>query len=90
LLTICVFIAGAETSAGSATSLLYVLASFPHVQAKGQAEIDAIIGSDRLPLVTDRAELPYVHAIVKEVSRWFTVVPLGECNSVVHYLDYRN
>ena len=74
-------IAGAETTVSSATALLYVLASYPKVQAKAQAEIDAVVGSDRLPLVTDREHLPYVHAIIKEVSRWYTVVPLGkECN----------
>lgn len=44
---------------------------------KAQAEIDSIVGSGRLPLVTDRESLPYVHAIVKEVGRWYTVVPLG-------------
>jgi hypothetical protein len=31
-----------------------------------------------LPAVTDIQDLPYVHAILKEVGRWFTVVPLGE------------
>jgi cytochrome P450 len=71
-------IAGAETTVGSATALVYILASFLEVQTKGQAEVDKVIGSDRLPLVSDREELPYVHAIVKEVSRWFSVVPLGE------------
>ena len=75
-------LAGAETTVSSATALVYVLASYPEVQAKGQAEIDAVIGSDRLPLVTDRKELPYVHAIVKEVSRWYTVVPLGESHCI--------
>ncbi|RXW19070.1 hypothetical protein EST38_g6790 [Candolleomyces aberdarensis] len=69
--------AGAETTVSSATALVYVLASYPEVQAKGQAEIDAVIGSERLPLVADRGELPFVNAIVKEVSRWYTVVPLG-------------
>lgn len=69
--------AGADTTVSSATALLYVLASFPEVQAKAQAEIDRLTGADRLPLVQDRQELPYVHAIVKEVSRWHTVAPLG-------------
>ena len=72
------FLAGADTAAGSGLGVLYVLASYPQIQAKGQAEIDAVIGSDRLPLVSDRTNLPFVHAIVKEVNRWYTVVPLGE------------
>lgn len=72
-----IIIAGAETTVSSATAVLYVLATYPDVQAKAQAEIDSVIGLDRLPLVKDRGELPYTHAIVKEVSRWYTVVPLG-------------
>lgn len=35
------------------------------------------MGANRLPLVSDRPALPYVHAIVKEVSRWHTVLPMG-------------
>jgi cytochrome P450 len=47
------------------------------VQKKAHAELDAIIGIERLPEVEDLPTLPYVHAIVKEVNRWFTVLPMG-------------
>ena len=57
-----------------------MLGSYPDVQSKGQMEIDSVVGLDRLPAVTDIQDLPYVHAIVKEVGRWFTVAPLGECD----------
>ena len=50
---------------------------FPEVQKKGQAEIDAVIGPNRLPDFEDRAFLPYVNAIVKESMRWQLVAPLG-------------
>ena len=49
----------------------------PEVQKKAQAEIDAVIGPDRLPLVADRASLPYVDSIFKEALRWHPVVPFG-------------
>ena len=49
----------------------------PHVQAKAQAEIDAVIGNDRLPTVQDIKDLPYVNAVIKEALRWQSVVPLG-------------
>ncbi|RXW19057.1 hypothetical protein EST38_g6787 [Candolleomyces aberdarensis] len=77
------YIAGAETTGSAATVLLYVLASYPEIQTKAQAEIDAVVGSDRLPLVMDRENLPYVHAVIKEVGRWYTVSPLGvaHCNA---------
>jgi hypothetical protein len=51
---------------------------FPDVQKKAQAEIDAVVGSDRLPKFTDRDQLPYVDSLAKEVLRWNVVVPLGK------------
>jgi cytochrome P450 len=51
---------------------------FPEVQKKAQAEIDAVVGNDRLPKFTDRKQLPYVEALAKEVLRWNAVIPLGE------------
>lgn len=41
----------------------------PDVQARAQAEIDAVCGHDRLPGFEDRELLPYVEAIIKEVLR---------------------
>lgn len=49
----------------------------PEVQRKAQAEIDAVIGFDRLPTLADRKHLPYVEALVKEVFRLNPVAPLG-------------
>lgn len=49
----------------------------PHVALKAQAEIDAIVGNERLPTYNDRAELPYVDALMKEVFRWHTIAPIG-------------
>jgi cytochrome P450 len=69
-------------------ALLYALASYPEAQSKAQAEIDLVVGMDRLPSVTDRQDLPYVQAIVKEVGRWFTVVPLGEFQGILVILSF--
>src|ERR1700685_675174 len=55
---------------------------FPDVQKKAQAEIEAVIGNDRLPRFTDRTQLPYVDALAKEVFRWNTVVTLGKVPAV--------
>ncbi|KAG6853830.1 hypothetical protein C0991_000944 [Blastosporella zonata] len=49
----------------------------PDVQKKAQAEIDSIIGSERLPNLADRPHLPYVNAVVTEVLRWNSVAPTG-------------
>ena len=53
------------------------MALYPEVQKKAQAEIDVVIGPDRLPDFQDRPSLPYINAVVKESMRWHLVVPLG-------------
>ena len=53
------------------------MALYPEVQKKAQAEIDAVVGQNRLPDFHDRPSLSYINAIVKESSRWNLVVPLG-------------
>lgn len=49
----------------------------PDVQKKAQAELDAIVGSHRLPEFTDQAALVYVSALCKEALRWQNVTPMG-------------
>ena len=50
---------------------------YPDVARKAQAEIDTIVGLDRLPSFTDREKLPYINALVLEVIRWHSVTPTG-------------
>jgi cytochrome P450 len=69
--------AGSETTATQLYGLIQALLLFPHVQAKGQAEIDAVIGHDRMPTLDDIPNLPYVRACVKEALRWHPVAILG-------------
>ena len=49
----------------------------PEAQKLAQAELDSVVGTDRLPDFTDEAVLPYVTALMKEVLRWRPAVPLG-------------
>jgi cytochrome P450 len=53
------------------------MAIYPDVQRKAQAEIDAVVGRNRLPDFNDRESLPYINAMVKETMRWQLVAPLG-------------
>ncbi|KAF6747126.1 cytochrome P450 98A3 [Ephemerocybe angulata] len=71
------YLTGADTTVSSAWALVFALATHPEVQEKAREEIDLVIGNDRLPQLSDRESLPYISAIVKEVSRWHSVVPLG-------------
>jgi cytochrome P450 len=53
------------------------MVAFPEVQRRAHAELDAVIGRDRLPTFADSSRLPYIHAIIKEVLRWRPTLPLG-------------
>ena len=59
-------------------SMFLAMTLFPEVQKKAQAEIDTIIGHDRLPRLPDRQSLPYMEALVKELHRWHVVSNLGK------------
>lgn len=50
---------------------------YPEVFQKAQAEIDRVIGQERLPDFTDTDSLTYLAAVIKEVLRWNPVTPLG-------------
>ncbi|KAG1719685.1 cytochrome P450 [Suillus lakei] len=68
---------GADTTVSAIYSLFLAMTLFPDAQRKAQAEIDAVVGPDRLPSFVDRDSLPYTEALVKEVLRWNAVVPTG-------------
>ena len=61
----------------------------PSAQRKAQLELDTVIGSDRLPTVEDISSLPYIQAILMEVSRWAPVLPLGVPHSVIVDDEYQ-
>ncbi|KAF8600017.1 cytochrome P450 [Ceratobasidium sp. AG-I] len=71
------FPAGSETTVASFMIFVLAITLNPEVQRKAQAEIDSVIGSDRLPNMSDQDSLPYVNAIIQEVVRWQPVTPLG-------------
>ncbi|KAG2147549.1 cytochrome P450 [Suillus clintonianus] len=78
------FAAASETTAS--TLLIFILAMLqnPKVQARAQAEIDSVVGSVRLPNFEDRASLPYVEAVLREVLRWHPAVPLSIPHAATH------
>jgi len=71
------YIGGADTTTSTLQFFFLAMAMYPEVQKKAQAEIDAVIGSDRLPSFSDRITLPYIDAMTKESMRWQLVVPLA-------------
>ncbi|KAI6419505.1 hypothetical protein MCOR22_011767 [Pyricularia oryzae] len=79
---------GADTSANSIQAFVLAMLLRPGVQAKAQAEIDAVVGRDRLPGFADRERLPYVDALVKETLRWFPVAPMAVPHRTDEALSY--
>jgi len=71
-------------------SLFLVLVLFPQVQRRAQAELDAVIGRDRLPTFGDRPRLPYIEALCKELMRWNMVTPIGTSPSCVARIRMTN
>ncbi|KAJ5762459.1 uncharacterized protein N7511_005841 [Penicillium nucicola] len=68
---------GADTTVSSIHCFFLAMASFQDVQRKAQEEIERVVGKNRLPNMADRASLPYINAVVKEVLRWHPVAPMG-------------
>ncbi|PIL29425.1 cytochrome P450 [Ganoderma sinense ZZ0214-1] len=62
---------------------------YPEAQSKAQEELDAVVGTERLPEFSDRPTLPYLSALVKELLRWHPVAPLGLPHRVVADDEYK-
>ncbi|KAG2104686.1 cytochrome P450 [Suillus discolor] len=72
-----IYAGGTETTVSALYSLFLAMTLFPDVQKKAQAEIDAVVGPDRLPSFADRDSLPYTEALAKEVLRWNVILSSG-------------
>ena len=72
-----VFGAGIHTIHTTLLWMLYYFAKSPEVQLKLQEEIDHVIGNSRLPSLSDRGQMPYADAVVHELLRMSSVLPLG-------------
>ncbi|OQV04034.1 hypothetical protein CLAIMM_08984 [Cladophialophora immunda] len=70
-------IAGANTSWSTIMVCILNLLLHPEIQRKARAEIDAVVGTDRLPGFEDRENLPYIEQILQETTRWCPLSPLG-------------
>lgn len=66
-----------ETSTAVIKTFYLAMRQNPSVQDKAYREIMSVVGSERLPDLTDRASLPYVEALYREVMRWMPPVPFS-------------
>ncbi|KAG2083246.1 cytochrome P450 [Suillus discolor] len=71
------YLVGMDTTASALQTFLLAMVLYPDVQARARAELDQAVKHDRVPCLYDRASMPYLDAILREVLRWYPVVPLG-------------
>ncbi|GAA6032480.1 hypothetical protein JCM8097_004781 [Rhodosporidiobolus ruineniae] len=72
------FGAGVETSSGTLLSFCLACAHAGETFIpKAQAELDRVVGPDRLPTFDDFEDLPYIRAVVNETLRWRPIAILG-------------
>ena len=68
------FLAGHETTANALAWTWHLLTRHEEMRAKMKAEIDAVLGAERLPGLDDTARLPYTTAVFSESMRLFPPV----------------
>ncbi|TFK97041.1 cytochrome P450 [Pterulicium gracile] len=71
------YFAGADTVSTALSGFILAMSLYPEVQKKAQAELDSVLRGSRLPNFTDKEDLPYIGAVLKETMRWNPVTPLG-------------
>ncbi|KAI0318335.1 cytochrome P450 [Amylostereum chailletii] len=60
---------GVHSMTGILLWFLALIPSYPDVQARAHEELDRVVGREHWPTAEDEKSLPYVRAIIKEVSR---------------------
>ncbi|KAF9889863.1 hypothetical protein FE257_006953 [Aspergillus nanangensis] len=68
---------GSDTTVSSIATFFLAMTLYPEAQRKAQAEIDRVVGHDRLPGFKDRPNLSYNNALIKEILRWHPVSPIA-------------
>ena len=70
------FLAGNDTTATTLRWAFCFLCQRPDVQRRLQAELDAVMGRQRPPALSDRQRLPFTEAVIMETQRLGDIVPL--------------
>ncbi|CAL1706613.1 unnamed protein product [Somion occarium] len=80
---ISAYLGGSLLQAGSFTTTAYLrffiacITTAPDVLGRAQAEIDHIVGPDKLPELDDLENLPYLRAVINEVHRFRPIAPIA-------------
>ncbi|KAJ7726908.1 cytochrome P450 [Mycena metata] len=64
---------GSDPSSAVLGAFFLIMLLYPEAHDKAQAELDSVVGTHRLPTFSDRENLPYIEALMKELLRWHPV-----------------
>ncbi|XP_072051587.1 cytochrome P450 2U1-like [Amphiura filiformis] len=64
------FFAGAGTTSNTMRWAIYCMLKYPDVQMAVQAELDEVIGNERMPIMSDKDSLPFTMATILEIHRF--------------------
>jgi len=78
------FGAGTDTSMTIIKWVLLYMILYPDLQTQVQEEVDAVIGSGRYASISDMEHLPVTEAVIQEVQRLRTILPLGVPHGTTH------
>ncbi|KAF9892280.1 hypothetical protein FE257_002057 [Aspergillus nanangensis] len=89
-------IAGGNTTWSTLIICILNLMLNPKIQARAQAELDQVLGTDdetghptRLPTFDDRPRLPYLENIMRETTRWAPLSPVGVPHATLQDDSYK-
>ncbi|EKM49741.1 uncharacterized protein PHACADRAFT_265393 [Phanerochaete carnosa HHB-10118-sp] len=82
-------IASVEKTAAVMSGFVAQIGEYADVQARAQAELDRVVGRDRLPGLELEKDLPYIGAIVKETERLNNPRPLAIPHTSTQDVTYR-
>ncbi|KAL4266704.1 cytochrome P450 family protein [Pleurotus pulmonarius] len=83
------YAAAVDTTMSTLSSFFLAMVLHPEIQDLARAELDRVVPSDRLPLFSDRSELPVIDHLAWETMRWNPSVNIALAHSVTEDDEYR-
>jgi len=77
------YAAGADSASSVISSFFLTMTLHPEIFSEVQAEIDTVVGRDRLPELSDREKLPFLERVIKEVYRWNPPAPIAAAHRLM-------